>query len=257
MKRPGSLETSFNLSDEGNHPQNKRTSFGSVQSSSSDGSVAINREVGGETFIQNLMETEIDRKTLLKCFEDLDSLYLLAFDCGQANFMVVAHNNEVVIIDAGGRLAENEQGFFEDFMKDKKIKQVFVTHPDFDHFSLFSTGRSEQGFLEKFSASFSGCEFYLGGSEQDWTETKQGEEHLEMSNTQRMIDNIGRYVTSPKIHYVEDEGKKEIKSDSFSIEIFDVLPLQRSAPRLRNKKTFESACSSNFQREKNTVHWRL
>jgi beta-lactamase superfamily II metal-dependent hydrolase len=106
------------------------------------------------------------------------SLYILPFNVGQANFIVLRKNDECVIIDAGfsGTSSANPdtmRDLINDVFTGVRVKAVFLTHPHEDHYNLFSSPQSLfAGEWKKHVLQNS--VFYLGGTVTDWSTTRAG-----------------------------------------------------------------------------------
>jgi len=86
----------------------------SSESSSSDDTVSINRDKGvenGEIKVFKLIKKKmaLDKTTLTTLANNPSTLYFFVFICDQGNFMVLVQNKDVVIIDAGGKVDDDER----------------------------------------------------------------------------------------------------------------------------------------------------
>ena len=97
---------------------------------------------------------------------DDNILYIMAFNVGQANCIILRKGQNVVIVDAGGAFADDyvsEKAM--DLISGCVIQAIFISHPHEDHFSLL---------LTDFGFAINDCtKFYLGGFEEDWYECLQ------------------------------------------------------------------------------------
>jgi beta-lactamase superfamily II metal-dependent hydrolase len=96
----------------------------------------------------------------LKKFQDIGinvndgNLYIVAFNVGQANFIILKKENRVVIVDAGMQKGFQPEftGKLDNLLSGATVEAVFITHPHLDHFSLI--GGCNIDLLKLYKAGF-------------------------------------------------------------------------------------------------------
>ena len=100
--------------------------------------------------------------------DNSEKLKTYVFNVGQANFIVLKKEQELVIIDAGAQSNEyirNNKVSVVSVLEGARVKAVFITHPHGDHFSLLL------GLINRHKEEFTNALFFLGGNKSDWTQT--------------------------------------------------------------------------------------
>lgn len=178
--------------------------------SSSSGSDSSTDSVPCESSFMETIRGKMAEIKPEELFKNGGSLYLLAFNVGQANFMLLKKGADLCIIDAGGKLEDIERRFLDGFFKENKVKCVFVTHPHSDHFSLFC---GPGNLLATYSTSFSDCKFFLSGSEEDWSV---------FGDRQAFIDTIPK----EKLSFLQGYERLDLPSSPFDLNLLDVIPIK-------------------------------
>lgn len=192
--------------------RSRKGSDTSTNSNSSTSSLTITKEdlaIIEEIKAKNKIK---DIKDIQNQFNDEESLYLFAFDVGQANFILLKQGKILGIIDAGietkKELNESVGKILPTIIKGNQVKFVFITHPHSDHFSLLYGISSIR---KPYSTEFDGCNFYLAGKEGDW------QTHGE---SKAFIDSI----KASQITYLENSLLTlELNDSSFLLRVFDTI----------------------------------
>ena len=206
--------------------RSRSSSSGSSTSTSSADSLSLGSDDTG-------LNGEIRKRNAIKDwspqFRDTDSLYLIAFDVGQANFILLKKGTILGIIDAGietgKELGDFEHALWEEFIKGNHVSFVFITHPHSDHFSLMYRTGSLRALHPD---AFRDCKFYLSGQEGDWQHrvgSKDGKERCEAFVTE---------ISTCEKTYLRNEPLSLPASAErpFDLNVFDVIP-KATLPRER------------------------
>ena len=97
-----------------------------------------------------------------------DDLYLFAFKVGQGNFVLLRHQKDVVIVDAGIDNQNRKIPSLEKIFEGANVRYVFLTHPHVDHWSFFRDLKKNYKAYKKYFEKIPKASYMLCGKKESW-----------------------------------------------------------------------------------------